>query len=72
MAQQLIQDTQLRLVFEAGVDSNGKMKYKNKNYNNVKTDATTEDLLAVAEALINLQTFISDGVERNDSHIVIE
>lgn len=67
MAVSILKDTQLRLVFEDGVDVNGKQVYKNKNFNNVKTTATVDQLFAVAQALVPLQTKVLFTVERNDS-----
>lgn len=67
MAVSILKDTQLRLVFEDGVDLNGKTIYKNKNYNNIKTTATVDQLFAVAQAIVPLQTKTLFTVERNDS-----
>jgi hypothetical protein len=70
MAQALIQASQLRLVFELGTDENGKMKYKNKNFNNIKTSATAEQLLSVAQAVASLQIYPLAQVERTDKHLL--
>ena len=70
MAQTLIQNSQLRLIFELGTDENGKMKYKNKNFNNIKTSATAEQLLSVAQAIASLQIYPLTQVERNDKHVL--
>jgi hypothetical protein len=70
MAQTIIQSSQLRLVFELGTDEDGKMKYKNKNFNNIKTDAAPEQLLSVAQAIASLQIYPLAQVERNDKHLL--
>lgn len=72
MAQAIIQDTQLRLVFENGIDKNGKMKYKTKNYNNIATTASTDALYEAARAIVGLQGFTLDHVSRNDNHLITE
>ncbi|MCH1625196.1 DUF1659 domain-containing protein [Fredinandcohnia quinoae] len=70
MAQAFIKDSQLRLVFEDGLDDKGKMTFKNKNYNNIKPTATSDGLYAVAEAIDGLQSRALVNVERNDSHLL--
>jgi len=60
-------DSQLRLVFEAGIDEAGNPIYKNKNYNNIDTGATADQLLAAAQAIAGLQSKTLVHVERNDS-----
>lgn len=70
MAETIILDSQLRLVFEAGVNEKGEPVFKSKNYNNVKTSATAEQLLEAANAITGLQTQSLAFVERNDSHQV--
>ncbi|MCM3443479.1 DUF1659 domain-containing protein [Metabacillus halosaccharovorans] len=68
MASQVILDSQLSLVFDMGMDEDGKVILKRKNYNNVKTTATPDELLQVAQALASLQTETLSAIERNDSN----
>ena len=68
MASQVILDSQLSLVFDMGLDEDGKDILKRKNYNNVKTTATPDELLQVAQALASLQTETLSSIERNDSN----
>ncbi|OAS87843.1 MULTISPECIES: DUF1659 domain-containing protein [Metabacillus] len=68
MAVATLLDTQLSLVFNMGVDENGKDIYKRKNYNNVKTSATPDQLLQAAQAIASLQTETLTFVERNDTN----
>ena len=70
MADVVIQDRQLRLVFEAGVDEKGTPKFKSKNFNNIKLTAGADALLDVAEAIAGLQTLTLVQVEQNDSHLL--
>ncbi|MDR4890143.1 DUF1659 domain-containing protein [Fredinandcohnia sp. QZ13] len=63
-----IQRTQLRFVFENGIDDKGKMTYKNKNYNNINPLVTAEDLFSVAISIEKLQTLPLVTLERNDSY----
>jgi hypothetical protein len=70
LAETIILDSQLRLVFDMGMDEKGEQVYKYKNYNNVKTSATAEQLLQAASAITGLQTQTLSHVERNDSHQV--
>ena len=68
MAVATLLDSQLSLVFNMGVDENGKDIYKRKNYNNVKTSATPDQLLQAAQAIVSLQTETLASVERNDTN----
>ncbi|MCD5324368.1 MULTISPECIES: DUF1659 domain-containing protein [Pontibacillus] len=63
--------SQLQIVLEDGLDEEGNMTFKNKNFNNVKTDATADQLFAVASALVPLQQRSLAGIERNDSSLII-
>jgi hypothetical protein len=68
MATSSIQDSQLRLVLETGVDAEGKPIFKNKSFNNVKTSATADQLYATANALIGLQQHPIFNIEQNNSY----
>ena len=70
MAQSIIQTSQLRLVFELGADADGRTKYKNKNFNNIKTTATADQLFSAAQAIASLQVHPLAQVERNDKHFL--
>ena len=60
--------SQLRLTLDNGNDmETGKMIFKMKSFNNVKTDATADQLYAVALALAGLQTLPLFAVERFDN-----
>jgi hypothetical protein len=70
MAQAFISDSQLRLVFETGVDAEGNFTYKSKNFNNIKTSATTDGLYSVAQSFASLQQYPLSAIERNDKHLL--
>lgn len=70
MATTVLLDSQLRIVFDMGLDENGKQIYKTKNYNNIKTSATADEFLQVAQAIVSLQPETLAYVERNDSQQV--
>lgn len=67
MANIQLMDSQLRLVFQNGVDEEGKPKLKNKNFNNVDTNTTADQLYSVAQAIASLQAKPLVAIERNDS-----
>ena len=72
MATEVLLDSQLRLVFDMGLDENGKQIYKRKNYNNIKLSATADQLLQAAQAISSLQTEALAFVERDDTNQIIE
>lgn len=71
MAQQLISDSGLRIVFDHGVDLDGNQIFKNKNYNNVKTDATPDALDATIQALVPLQQHPMVMAERYNTYQIV-
>ncbi|GAA0438993.1 hypothetical protein GCM10008983_14860 [Lentibacillus halophilus] len=61
-------DSRMRLILDDGVDDvSGKQLHKTKGFNNVKTDATTDQLYTIANAVTPLQQRPLMNVERNDS-----
>lgn len=60
-------NSQLRLVFYDGEDSYGEPIYKVKSFNNIKADATTDQLFTVATAIVSLQERPLYNIERKDS-----
>jgi len=49
-------NSSLRLILETGMDENGKPVYSTRTYNNVKTSASDEDLMSVANQLADIQS----------------
>ncbi|RDI45642.1 DUF1659 domain-containing protein [Falsibacillus pallidus] len=68
MAEALLKDSKLKLMFQAGVDENGDPVFKNKTLNNIKTDSTPDQLDQVAQALKALCSSPLVEVERDDSY----
>jgi hypothetical protein len=66
MAQALLEGTKLRLVFEVGMDDEGKPILRAKTFSNVKKEATVDQLFQVAQALTVLCKDTLNKVERND------
>lgn len=65
--------SQLRLVLHDGDDpTSGEPIYKFKSFNNVKTDATADQLYAIANAFAGLQERPLYNVERKDSSDILE
>ncbi|MEH7388523.1 DUF1659 domain-containing protein, partial [Bacillus sp. JJ1521] len=67
-ATQDVQSTQLRLVFENGIDEKGKEIFKNKNYNNINPAVSADALYSVAIAIEKLQSLQLVTLERNNSY----
>lgn len=67
MAQSLLEGTKLRLVFEIGMDEQGKAIYRAKSFSNVRKEATVDQLFQAAQAISALCNDELNKVERNDS-----
>ena len=64
---------QLRLVFYDGEDTmTGNPIYRTKSFSNVKSEATAEQLFAVAEAFESLQERPLYTIERRDTSVIRE
>ncbi|WP_110112072.1 DUF1659 domain-containing protein [Bacillus sp. CGMCC 1.16541] len=63
MATKVQDNSQFRLVFEDGMKVDGSPIFKTKTFNNVRQDATAEELTATAEAIASLQTKPLDAIE---------
>ncbi|MBO8155472.1 MAG: DUF1659 domain-containing protein [Bacillaceae bacterium] len=71
MATAHITRTQLQLVFQDGMESDGSYKLVSKSFNNVKGTATPDQLYAVAQVLVPLQQRTLHSIERNDSSVIM-
>ncbi|KYD10653.1 DUF1659 domain-containing protein [Heyndrickxia sporothermodurans] len=67
MADILLKGSSLKLVFDNGVDENGKPMFKTKTFNNIRLEATADELLKAAQAIDSLSQKDLFNVERNDS-----
>ncbi|WP_160725893.1 DUF1659 domain-containing protein [Bacillus sp. USDA818B3_A] len=71
MAQGLLESTKLRIVFDAGIDNKGNPILKSRSFNNVKKEATADQLFQAAQAIAALCNDELNKVERNDSSEII-
>jgi Protein of unknown function (DUF1659) len=71
MAQEILTESRLRLVFEAGIDGKGKPIMKTKTFNNITKSATADQLYLAAQAIAALSSDLLYGVERSDSSHII-
>ena len=71
MAQGTLKDTQMRLLFETGLNEKGEPVLKAKTFNNVRKEATVDQIYQAAIALSELCAYTLNSVERNDSFDVI-
>lgn len=55
MATEIKNGSSLKLQFNRGLGTNGKAIIKSKTFSNLKEDASSDDVLAVATAISNLQ-----------------
>ncbi|WP_409275962.1 DUF1659 domain-containing protein [Neobacillus sp. SCS-31] len=71
MAQALLADSKLRLVFETGVNEKGEPVFKSKTFSNLKTEATPDQMHMAATAIAALSADPLSVVERNDRSEII-
>lgn len=71
MAQANIINTKLRLVFETGLDEQGKPIHKSKTYSSLKQSATPDQLYAVGQAVAALSSYPLAALNRNDSFDIV-
>ncbi|MFB3170251.1 DUF1659 domain-containing protein [Neobacillus sp. 179-C4.2 HS] len=64
MAQAVVTASKLRLVFQVGMDDEGKPVLKGKTFNNIQKSATPDQLLQAAQALIGLSNDTLSTIER--------
>lgn len=68
MAQATMTSSRLRLVFHDGNNlETGKPIFKAKSFSNVKTNASADQLYAVAQAYESLQELPLEKIERRDN-----
>lgn len=71
MATEVMNDSQLRIEYNHGVDLEGNPIYKAKTYNNLKTTATPDDIQAVSLAIAGLQQHTLVSVQRNSNYEIV-
>ena len=67
MAQQIWNESSLKLLFMDGLKENGSPNLITKTFKNVKETATPDQLMTVAEALASLVSYSLYSVVRNDN-----
>jgi hypothetical protein len=71
MAQVILAETSLKLIFEVGMNEKGEPVYKTKTFNNVKKVATTDQLFQTAQSLAVLCNDPLNTVLRNDNSEIL-
>ncbi|MDF2789726.1 MAG: hypothetical protein K0S80_2824 [Neobacillus sp.] len=67
MAQAVVTASKLRLVFQVGMDDEGKPVLKAKTFSNIQKSATPDQLLQAAQAVIGLSNDTLSNIERVDN-----
>jgi hypothetical protein len=67
MAQAVVTSSKLRLVFQVGMDDEGKPVLKAKTLSNIQKSATADQLFQAAQALISLSNDTLSNIERVDN-----
>lgn len=67
MATAVLETTKLRLVFQMGIDDDGKPILKAKTFNNIQKSATADQLYQAAQAVSGLSNDNLSNVERVDN-----
>lgn len=72
MAQQTKTSSQIRLVFQKGMNVKGEMMYAAKVISGISVDATAEQLNRIGRLLASLQTLPLDRIERVEKSLIHE
>ncbi|WP_456273123.1 DUF1659 domain-containing protein [Bacillus sp. AK031] len=68
MATSDLTSIKLRMVYDNGVDENGKPQYSNKTYSNINYSSTPDEILQAAQSLAGLSEKPLVQIEKNDSY----
>ncbi|WP_374717682.1 DUF1659 domain-containing protein [Neobacillus sp.] len=71
MAQSLLVGTKLKMVFQTGIDDEGKPILRTKTFSNVRKEASADQLFQAANALAVLCNDPLNTLERTDSSEII-
>lgn len=71
MAQQMIKNSRLTLVYETGLNEKGEPIFKGKSYSNIRVSATPDQLHQAATAIGELSANPLSSVERTDNYDLI-
>ncbi|MBS4174542.1 DUF1659 domain-containing protein [Bacillus sp. FJAT-49736] len=67
MASALLKGSKLKLIYDYGLDKDGKPMFKGKTFSNIRLNSTPDELENAAQAIASLSQKALYGVERNDS-----
>ncbi|MBY0148907.1 DUF1659 domain-containing protein [Neobacillus niacini] len=67
MATAVIATSRLRLVFQTGMDDDGKPLLKAKTFSNIQKSATADQLFQAAQAIIGLSGDTLSNIEKVDN-----
>ena len=70
MATSTLSNSRLSLEFDAGIDGKGNTVYARKSFNNVKPQATDDQLYEIVQALVPLQQHELSMIERNNTSVI--
>lgn len=62
----------LKIKFDCGLDENGDNMMKTRTYNSLKSSASNEDVLAVANSLVGLQKNTLEAITKVDNTTLSE
>ncbi|MCR2821736.1 DUF1659 domain-containing protein [Lederbergia panacisoli] len=68
MAQGMLRSSNLKIVFDYGMDENNKPIFKTKTFNRIRLDSTPDELYNTAIAIGSVSKEPIWAIERNDSH----
>ena len=71
MAQVMLLDSKLQLVFETGMNESGEVEFSQRTYSNILPEATAEGFLQVSQAIESLTLYSVVSVYRNDRSDIV-
>ncbi|GIN58238.1 hypothetical protein J8TS2_25570 [Lederbergia ruris] len=72
MAQEILEASKMKLVFDYGLDEDNKPIYKTKTFNRIRLQASADQLYQAADAIGSLSAQPLWNIERNDTYQIGE
>ncbi|GIN58976.1 DUF1659 domain-containing protein [Lederbergia ruris] len=72
MAQEILEASKMKLVFDYGLDEDNKPVYKTKTFNRIRLQASADQLYQAADAIGSLSAQPLWNIERNDTYQIGE
>ncbi|MFS0612981.1 DUF1659 domain-containing protein [Lederbergia ruris] len=72
MAQEILEASKMKLVFDYGLDEDNKPIYKTKTFNRIRLQASADQLYQAADAIGSLSVQPLWNIERNDTYQIGE